>query len=139
MSQLLEARRKVRRRINSVPKYDLILHRFITVALTINMILILYALISVTFGMTFSGVGFVDSLPIAFYILPMMIILPIMIRAYYRGRTAAWNFVFLTICTVFFSMLSLLVHGFIICLVLNLIAVVLLFFMGGFRPKGKLS
>ena len=138
MSQLLEARRKVRRRINSVPKYDLILHRFITVVLTINMILILYALISVTFGMTFSGVGFVDSLPIAFYILPMMIILPIMIRAYYRGRTAAWNFVFLTICTVFFSMLSLLVHGFIICLVLNLIAVVLLFFMGGFRPKGKL-
>jgi hypothetical protein len=102
------------------------------------MILILYALISVTFGMTLSGVGFIDSLPIAFYILPMMIILPIMIRAFYRGRTAAWNFVFLSICTVFFSMLSLLVRGFFICLVFNLIAVVLLFFMGGFRPKGKL-
>jgi hypothetical protein len=102
------------------------------------MILILYALISVTFGMTFSGVGFVDSLPIAFYILPMMIILPIMIRAYYRGRTAAWNFVFLMICTVFFSMLSLLVRGFIICLIFNIIAAVLLFFLGRFRPHGKL-
>jgi hypothetical protein len=88
--------------------------------------------------MTLSGVGFIDSLPIAFYILPMMIILPIMIRAYYSGRTAAWNFVFLTICTVFFSMLSLLVRGFIICLFFNLIAVVLLFFMGRFRPRGKL-
>jgi len=138
MSQLLEARRKVRRRINSVPKYDLLLHRFITVVLIINMILILYALISVTLGMTLSGVGFIDSLPLALYILPMMVILPLMIRAYYCGRTAAWNFVFLTICTVFFSMLSLLVHGFIICLVFNLIAVVLLFFMGRFRPKGKL-
>lgn len=138
MSQLLEARRSVRRRVNSVPKYDLFIHRFITVVLTVNMILILYALISVTFGMTLSGVGFVDSLPIALYILPMMIILPIMIRAYYRGRTAAWNFMFLTICTVFFGMLSLLVRGFAICLVFNIIAVVSLFFMGRVRPKGKL-
>ncbi len=139
MSQLLEARRSVRRRVNSVPKYDILLHRFITVVLVVNMVLILYALISVTFGMTFGGVGFVDSLPLAFYILPMMIILPIMIRAYYRGRTAAWNFFFLTICTVFFSMLSLLVRGFLICLMFNLVAVVSLFFMGRFRPQGKLK
>lgn len=138
MSQLLEARRSVRRRVNSSPKYDLFLHRFITVVLIVNMVLILYALISVTFGMTFGGVGFVDSLPLAFYILPMMIILPIMIRAYYKGRTAAWNFFFLSICTVFFAMLSLLVRGFLICLVFNITAVVSLFFMGRFRPRGKL-
>ncbi|MFW9789439.1 MAG: hypothetical protein ACFFE1_17360, partial [Candidatus Thorarchaeota archaeon] len=138
MSQLLEARRKVRRRVNSIPKYDLFLHRYITLVLTANMILILYALISVTLRMTFSGVGFIDSLPIALYILPMMIILPIMIRAYYLGRTAAWNFVFLVICTVFFGMLSLLVRGFIICLLFNVIAVVSLFIMGRFRPRGKL-
>jgi hypothetical protein len=88
--------------------------------------------------MTFSGVGFVDSLPLAFYILPMMIILPIMIRAYYTGRTAAWNFFFLMICTVFFGMLSLLVRGFLICLIFNIAAVVSLFIMGRFRPQGKL-
>ncbi|OLS30848.1 MAG: hypothetical protein ThorAB25_07070 [Candidatus Thorarchaeota archaeon AB_25] len=138
MSQLLEARRSVRRRVKSLPKYDIFLHRFITVVLTVNMVLILYALISVTFGMTLNGVNFVDSLPLAFYILPMMIILPIMIRAYYLGRTAAWNFVFLMICTVFFGMLSLLVRGFIICLAFNIIAAVALFFMGRFRPEGKL-
>ena len=138
MSQLLEARRNVRRRVNALPKYDLFLHRYITTVLVVNMVLILYALISVTFSMTLSGVGFIDSLPLAFYILPMMIILPIMIRAYYTGRTAAWNFFFLTICTVFFSMLSLLVHGFLICLIFNLVAVVSLFFMGRFRPRGKL-
>jgi hypothetical protein len=138
MSQLLKARRKVRQRVTSVPKYDILLHRFITVVLTVNMILILYALVSVTFGMTLSGVGFVDSLPLALYILPMMIILPIMIRSYYRERTAAWNFVFLIICTVFFGMLSLLVRGFAICLVFNIIAVVSLFFMGRVRPKGRL-
>ena len=138
MSQLLEARRSVRRRVNSVPKYDLFLHRFITAVLVVNMVLILYALISVTFGMTFSGVGFIDSLPLAFYILPMMIILPIMIRAYYRERTAAWNFVFLTVCTIFFGLLSSLVRGFIICVIFNIIAVVSIFFMGRVRPKGKL-
>ncbi len=138
MSQILKARRSVRRRVNSVPKYDILLHRFITAVLLVNMVLILYALVSVTFGMTFSGVGIVDSLPLAFYILPMMIILPIMVRAYYRDRTAVWNFFFLTICTVFFGMLSLLVRGFLICLIFNIAAVVSLFFMGRFRPRGKL-
>ena len=138
MSQFLEARRNVRRRMNSLPKYDLILHRFITLVLIANMILILYALISVTSSMTLSGVGFVDSLPIALYILPMIIILPIMIRAYYRDRTAAWNFIFLVICTVFFGMLSVLVRGFIICLIANIAAGITIFVMGRFRPKGKL-
>ncbi len=139
MSQLLEARRGVRQRVNSVPKYDIFLHRFITVVLIVNMILILYALISVTFMMTLSGVGFIDSLPLAFYILPMMIILPIMVRAYYRSRTAAWNFLFLMICTVFFGLLSLLIRGFLICLVFNIAAVISIFFMGRFRPQGKLK
>ncbi|MFW9808834.1 MAG: hypothetical protein ACFFE6_05555 [Candidatus Thorarchaeota archaeon] len=137
MSQLLEARRKLRLRINSVPKYDLFLHRFITAVLVINMILILYALISVTFGMTISGVAFVDSLPIALYILPMMFILPLMIRAYYTSRTAALNFVFLIICMVFFGTLSLLVRGFIICLIFNIAAAVSIFIMGGFRPRSR--
>ncbi|MFW9768356.1 MAG: hypothetical protein ACFFF9_14440 [Candidatus Thorarchaeota archaeon] len=138
MSQLLEARRKFRRRINSVPKNDLFLHRFITAVLTINMILILYALISVTVGMTIGGVAFIDSMPIAFYILPLMFILPLMIRAYYTSRSAAFNFVFLMICTVFFGTLSLLVRGFIICLIFNLAAAVSIFIVGGFRPRRKL-
>jgi hypothetical protein len=138
MSQLLEARRKVRRQVNARPKYDLIIHRFITIVLSANMVLILYALISVTSRMTLGGVGFVDSLPIALYILPMMIILPIMIRAYYTGRTAAWNFVFLMICTVFFGVLSVLVRGFIVCFVFNIAAAIFLFFLGRFRPRGRL-
>ena len=138
MSQLLEARRKVRRRVNALPNYDLIIHRFITIVLIVNMVLILYALISVTTRMTLGGVGFIDSLPIALYILPMMIILPIMIRAYYLSRTAAWNFIFLMICTVFFGMLSVLVRGFIVCFVFNIAAAILLFFLGRFRPRGKL-
>ncbi|MHA3963433.1 MAG: hypothetical protein AM325_007820 [Candidatus Thorarchaeota archaeon SMTZ1-45] len=138
MSQLLEVRRSVRRRVISIPKYDVLLHRFITGVLIVNMILILYTLIFVTFSMTLNGVGFIDSLPIAFYILPMIIFLPIMILAYYRDRLAIWNFIFLVICTVFFGMLSVLVRGFIICLIFNLAAVISLFIMGRFRPRGKL-
>ncbi len=138
MSQLLEARRGLRRRINSYAKYDLFLHRFITVVLIANMLLILYALISVTSIMTLSGVGFLDSVPIALYILPLIVILPLMIRAYYSERTAAFNFLFLMICTVFFFMLSFLVHGFIIFLIFNIIAAVSIFILGRYRPRGKL-
>ncbi len=138
MSQLLEARRNVRRRVNSALKYDVFLHRFITSVLIVDMILILYAMISVTLGMTLSGVEFIDSLPLALYILPLIVFLPIMIRSYHRDRLAIWNFIFLAICTVFFGMLSVLIRGFIICLVFNIVALVSVFIMGRFRPRGKL-
>jgi hypothetical protein len=103
------------------------------------MLLIMYALISVTLRMTLSGVGFLDSLPIALYILPLLIFLPLMTRAFYRERTAAWNFVFLMVCTVFFVLLSLLVRGFLIALSFNIVAALLLFITGRFRPKGSLK
>lgn len=102
------------------------------------MVLILYAMISVTVRMSLNGVGLLDSMPIALYILPLSIFLPFMIRAFYRSRTSAWNFVFLIISSVFFSMFSLLVRGFIICVILNLTAVVLIFLIGRFRPQGSL-
>ena len=139
MSSLIQARRRLRNRIHENVELDRYAHLFVTLLLTCNMLLIMYALISVTARMSLSGVGLVDSLPIALYILPLMIFLPIMIRAFYRERTAAWNFVFLMICTVFFSLLSQLVRGFVIFLVLNVSAAVLLFLMGRFRPKGSLK
>jgi hypothetical protein len=124
--------------VNSNEKYDRRLHLLVTLILSTNMVLILYAILSITLRMTLSGVGLIDTLPIALYILPLIIFLPLMIRAYYRERTAAMNFVFLLITSVFFGMLSSLVRGFIICLIFNIIAVVSLFFMGRFRPKGSL-
>jgi hypothetical protein len=104
-----------------------------------NTILILYAMLAVTMDMTLSGVGLIDSLPIALYILPLMVFLPLMILAFYRDRSAAWNFVFLIICSIFFGMLSLLIRGFIICLVLNIIAGCAIFILGRFRPKSGLK
>ncbi len=125
-------------RIRENAEFDKYAHLFVTLLLAANMLLIMYALVSVTGRMSLSGVGLIDSIPIALYILPLMIFLPIMIRAFYRERTAAWNFVFLLICTVFFSLLSQLVRGFVVFLVLNAFAAVLLFVMGRFRPKGSL-
>ena len=139
MSQLLEARRNLRLKVNANKRYDRFLHLMITVMLSTNMILILYAMLSITLRMTLGGVGLVDSLPIALYILPFMIFLPLMIRSYYTERTAAGNFIFLLITSVFFGMLSSLVQGFIIFLLFNIIAVVSIFIMGRFRPKGGLK
>ncbi len=138
MSQLLEKRRSVRQRVNSAPKFDVFLHRLITAVLIVDMILILYAMISVTLGMTLGGAGFIDSMPLALYILPLIVFLPIMIQSYYRNRLAIWNFIFLAICIVFFGMLSVLVRGFIICLAFNIVALFSVFIMGRFRPRGKL-
>ena len=41
-------------------------------------------MIAVTARMSLSGVGIIDSMPIALYILPLVIFLPLMIRDYYQ-------------------------------------------------------
>ncbi len=102
------------------------------------MVLILYAMLSVSVRMTLSGVGLIDSMPIALYILPLMIFLPLMIQAFYKSRTAAWNFFFLIVASIFFGMLSLLIHGFILCVMFNIAAVISIFILGRFRPQGSL-
>ena len=138
MNRFILERGKLRKHINSNQKVDRYLHLYITAVLVVNMVLILYAMLSVTVRMTLSGVGLIDSMPIALYILPLMIFLPLMIRAFYYSRTAAWNFFFLIIATVFFSMLSLLVRGFIICVIFNIVAAISIFILGRFRPQGTL-
>ncbi|MHA1134994.1 MAG: hypothetical protein ACTSSE_00745 [Candidatus Thorarchaeota archaeon] len=138
MNRFIHERRKLRKRINSDTKMDRYLHLYITAILAINMVLILYAMLSVTVRMSLSGVGIIDSMPIALYILPMMIFLPLMIRAFYQNRTALWNFIFLLIASIFFSMLSLLVRGFIICVIFNIVAVVMIFILGRYRPQGSI-
>jgi len=138
MNRFIRERRKLRKRINANNKADRYLHLYITVILAINMVLILYAMLSVTVRMSLSGVGIIDSMPIALYILPMMIFLPLMIRAFYQNRTALWNFAFLLIASVFFSMLSLLVRGFIFCVIFNIVAVATIFILGRFRPHGSI-
>jgi hypothetical protein len=114
-------------------------HLFVALMLATNLLLIAYALASVTLRTILSGVGLIDSLPIGLYLLPLMVFLPIMIRAFYLDRTAAWNFVFLMICTVFFILLSSLVRAFLLFLGLNLLAAVTLFLTGRFRPRGSLK
>jgi hypothetical protein len=126
-------------RITSNKKFDRYLQRLIIIVLLMDTILILYALLVITIDMTLSGIGLVDSLPIALYILPLMVFLPLMILAFYRDRSAVWNLVFLGICSVFFGVLSLLIRGFFICLVLNIIAGITIFFLGRFRPKNSLK
>ena len=138
MNRFIHERGKIRKRINSNLRVDRFLHKYITVILAVNMVLILYAMLSVTVRMSLSGVGILDSMPIALYILPLMIFLPLMIKSYYQSRTAAWNFFILIVASVFFSMLSLLVRGFVIFVVFNIIAVASIFILGRFRPQGSL-
>lgn len=103
-----------------------------------NTVLILYVTISIALKMTIAGLDFLDSLPIMFYILPLMVILPSLTYAYYSDRTAAINFIIILISSAFFYVLSALVRGFMICLLLNILALGIMFIMGRFRPQGNL-
>jgi len=135
MTGFIERRRALRSRVRSNEVLDLRLHIFATAVLVIDITLILYTLISVTSRMTLSGIGLLDSLPVVLYILPLLIILPLLVRGYYTTRFAPVNFVIMLISSVFFGMLTVLVRGFAVFLIINLIAVVTVFVMGRFRPN----
>ncbi|MFW9967857.1 MAG: hypothetical protein ACFFEA_11960 [Candidatus Thorarchaeota archaeon] len=135
MSGFIERRRTFRARIRSNIRLDIWLHVFTTLVLVLNISLILYTMVSVTIRMSLAGIGVLDSLPVMLYILPLMILLPLMVRAYYKDRYAPFNFVILLIASVFFGILSTLVRGFIIFLTLNAFALFIIFIMGRFRSK----
>lgn len=135
MSGFIERRRALRSKIRSNELLDRRLHIFATLVLVLDITVILYTLVSVTARMTLSGLGLLDSLPIVLYILPLLIVLPLLVRGYYRDRFALFNFIILVISSVFFTVLSVLVRGFAIILVFNILAVAIVFVMGRYRPK----
>ena len=138
LNWLVTTRRKMRRRINTVKPVDRLLHLFSSFVLFVNIIFILFAMISLTGRMLLNGVPFIDSIPLAFYNLPLLIFLPKLLLDYYRSRSAALTLVILLIVAVVFGMISALVRGFLILVIVNVAAIVIIIILGRFRPNAPL-
>jgi hypothetical protein len=138
IERFIEARRVVRKKLTRDKQREVFLNTLAIAVLIMNSILILYAILAISLRMTLSGVGLIDSLPVALYVFPLMIFLPMMIVAYWRNRSAIWNFILLLITSAIFGVLSILIRGFIIVLVLNGISLIIIFILGRFRPQSNL-
>ena len=134
LSWIVTGRRKLRFRVNENESFDKALHLYSSIILLLNIILILFAMISITSRMFQNGVPLIDSIPLAFYILPLLIFLPKLLIDYYRSRSAFLTIVILLIVALVFGMISTLVRGFIILVVLNVASIVIIFILGRFRP-----
>ncbi len=132
-------RRKLRKKISTDERSDRILHLYTTSVFLFNVILILYALISITSRMLLNGVPLVDSIPLAFYILPLLIFLPKLLYDYYRTRSAIITIVIFLIVAVVFGMIASLIRGFVILVVLNIASIVIVSILGRFRPNAPLT
>lgn len=129
------SRRHLRKRINSHQRMDRALHLFTSVILALNIMLIVYALLSITVRNVISNVPLLDTLPLAFYILPLMVILPKILLDLYRTRSAFLTILILSISAVVFSLISALVRGFIILAIVNIFSCAVIFITGRFRPS----
>ncbi len=132
-------RSQLRARVERDPRIDRGLHVFVTLVLTVNILLILYTVLSLVLKMTLAGLDIIDSLPIAFYIVPLVVFLPILVKSYYSSRTGIFNLVVVLVSSVFFGITSILVRGFVILLVLNIITAFLILICGKFSFKGSRS
>ncbi len=99
-----------------------------------NIALIIYALLSIVGRSVTSGVPLIDSLPLAFYVLPLMVILPKILLDLYRTRSAILNLIILVISAAVFGLISSLIHGFVVLVFLNITAAIIIIVIGRFRP-----
>ncbi len=135
----ISIRRKLRSRINREVPMDRGLHLFTCIVLGLNIFLIIFALISLTWRNLLVRVPLLDSLPLAFYILPLMVILPKILLDLYRTRSGLIAILIMTISAVVFGLISTLVRGFTVLVIVNIIASFLIFIIGRFRPSTPLK
>lgn len=129
------SRRDVRKGVNQKQKLDRFLHLFSCIVMATNIVLIIYALLSIVGRSVTSGVPLIDSLPLAFYVLPLMVILPKILLDLYRTRSAILNLLILVISAAVFSLISSLIHGFAVLVFLNITAAIIIIIIGRFRPS----
>ncbi|MFW9850985.1 MAG: hypothetical protein ACFFF4_17795, partial [Candidatus Thorarchaeota archaeon] len=134
LERIFQTRRNLRRRINANKRIDKILHYYAALIFTLNIILIIYTLISLTARMLLLGVPLIDSVPLTFYILPLLVFLPKLLYDYVRTRTALLVLIILFIVSIIFGMIVPLVRGFNILIILNFLSIVIVIILGRFRP-----
>ena len=127
----------LRKRVEGKPRLNRSLFTVVVIVIASNTLMILYALTSLMARMNFAGVGFVDSLPLSLYVLPLLVILVSVLRGYVRTRVALSALVTLGISSVVLGVLSNLVRGFVLLSLLNLVAVLFIPLLGPVLPSGR--
>jgi hypothetical protein len=87
--------------------------------------------------MTLARNGFLDSLPLALYIIPLVIVIPILLRSYNESRAALFPLIIVLISTLILGVLSSLVRGFTFIIIANTLCVATVMIMGRFRVSGS--
>ncbi|UCE08913.1 MAG: hypothetical protein JSW61_07920 [Candidatus Thorarchaeota archaeon] len=137
MELIQSSRESARIRIESDRRLDLLLHRFVLSVLLFDVLLIIYTVISISVRMTLARNGFLESLPLALYVIPLIVIIPILLRGYNEKRAAIFPFIIMLISVLILGVLSSLVRGFIIVLLANAFCGAIVVIVGRFRIPGS--
>ncbi|MFO7836563.1 MAG: hypothetical protein R6V83_07910 [Candidatus Thorarchaeota archaeon] len=132
-------RENIRDRIAGYKGAERAIHLLISTVLGINTALMLFTLIHVIGWLVVAGVPLTDSLPLVLYVIPLLIILPSLVYSYYTSRSANTNLIVTMIESVIFVLLTSLVHGFLLLVLLNIVAVFFMLVYGQFGFKGDLK
>ena len=102
----MEWRTKAKESIESNSALNRNVHLYVTSILLINILIILYTMIAIPVRLIFSGLDLIDSLPIAIYLLPFLVILPLLVRAFYIERTGLFNLIVMIVTSIFLILTS---------------------------------
>ncbi len=113
-------------------------HGLTVCTLVSDAVVVLTTLLVLVLRSADAGLGVIDSLPVGLYVLPLMVLLPLVILAYHRTRTViAPLFVFVPVVVVLGPM-SMLVHSFVILMALNLFSLGWVVLVGRLPTTGSI-
>ncbi len=103
------------------------------------MLWIIYSVLIVVYRTGGAGLSLIDSLPVMFYLLPLFIILPLVLREYHRNNAAVLPVAITCGMSFFYLVFSVLIRFFIVMFVLNLPVIAFMIITGDSPPKKKLK
>ncbi len=124
--------------IRGKPNLSALLKILVCLVMFIDIVLMVYALLAVTYRATSLGLSLIDSLPLAFYALPLLVFLPSMLKAYYDSRNGIVPLVIFTIAGAIFLLIAPIQSMFYLMSALNMIAILVVLIDGRLRPQGSI-
>jgi hypothetical protein len=138
VSHFGEKRRMLQKTLRNNSTVSLFLKMFVCVVMFLDIILMVYALLAVTYRASSLGVSLVDSLPLAFYALPLLVFLPSMLKAYYDSRMGIVPLFIFIIAGLVLLLIASVQPLFYLVSALNIMAILVVILDGRFHPQSSI-
>ncbi|MEM4736075.1 MAG: hypothetical protein QXS20_10215 [Candidatus Thorarchaeota archaeon] len=137
-SLLVSVRQVARSALVDSPRSRSLVKALVTGVLLLDLFIVLFVLAVMVIRQSSAGLGMLDSIPLALYVLPLTIIIPSLSRACYRLQNGLLFILIMLLASVVLLTVSVLVRLLLLVSLLNVISAILVSLVAELKPRGSL-